>query len=59
MKKILVREILLSYTKYSEEFIIHTDDYKMKIGGLIIQNGKTVYFYSHKLITSKINYTDT
>ena len=54
IKNIVVREILLSYTNSSEEFINHTDDYKTKTGGLIIQNGKTVLFYARKLTPSKV-----
>ena len=43
-KKILGRDALLSHPNFSEEFIIHTDDSKNNIGGLMIQNGKTIVF---------------
>ena len=48
MKKILGRYVLRSYTTFSEDIIIHTDDRKMQLGVVISQNGKTVAFYSRK-----------
>ena len=36
MKKILLCEVLVSYSDFSEEFIIHTDDIKINLGGVII-----------------------
>ena len=59
MKKIVGRDILLSYLNFSEEFIIHTDAIKMQRGGVISQNGNTISFYSHKLTPIQTNYTIT
>ena len=59
MKKILGCEILLSYTNFSEMFIIHTDARKMQLGGMISQNGKPINFYSRKLTPAQMNYTTT
>ena len=44
MKKILGRDFILYYLNFSERFIINTDDSKMQLGGVIIQNGKPIYF---------------
>ena len=38
---------------------MHTDVSKTHLGGVISQNGKPIDFYSHKLTTAQINYTDT
>ena len=57
MKKILGRDFILYYLNFSERFIINTDDSKMQLGGVIIQNGKPIYFWSHKLTPDQINYT--
>ena len=57
MKKIVGRGVLLSYSNYSIHFIIHTDVRKTQLGGVVIQNGKPIPFYSCKLTPAQINYT--
>ena len=47
MKKV-GRDVLLSYTNFSEEFIIQTDSRKVNLRGVINQNGKPIAFYSQK-----------
>ena len=42
MKKIVERDFLLSYPNFSEIFIIHDNDRKMHLGGVISQNGKPI-----------------
>ena len=59
MKKILGRDVLLSYHNFSETFIIYTDASKNQPGGIISQKGITIAFYSIKLIPAQINYTTT
>ena len=56
MKKIIRCDFLLSYPNFIENFIIHTDAIKTKIGGLIIQNRYPITFYSHKLNPAQISY---
>ena len=51
--------MLLSYSSFIEEFIIHIDSSKMHLGGLISQKGKLISFYSQKQTSGKINYTTT
>ena len=58
-EKIVRRYVLLSYPNFSEDLIIHTDASKMNLGGLIIQNGKLVDFYSQNLTPAQIIYTTT
>ena len=55
MKKIVGRDILLSYPNLSEDFMIHSDDSKTNLRGIMIQNGNTIAFYSKKLIPAQIN----
>ena len=59
MKKILSRYVILSYPIFSEEFIIHIDDRKIQIGGLMSQNGDPIASYSCNISPSKIDYTAT
>ena len=56
-KKIVDRDVLLSYPTFSEEVITHTYARKMHLGGLISQNGKPILFYSRNLTPAQINYT--
>ena len=59
IKKIVGCDVLLSYPKFSETFIIHTDARNMQLGGIISQNGKPIAFHSCKLAPAQINYTTT
>ena len=59
MKKIVGRDVLISYPNFNEKFIIHANTSNTQIGGIIIQNGKPIYFYSRKLTPAQINYTTT
>ena len=59
MNKIVGRYVLLSYPTFSQEFIIHTDSRKTHLGGVVIQNGNPIEFYSHRLTSSQINYKVT
>ena len=57
LKKILGREVLLSYPNFIEIFIIHNDTRKTHIGWEMIKNGKPIAFYSRKLNPAQIHYT--
>ena len=59
MKKIVGRDVLLSYPNFSEMFIIHIETIKKQLGGVISQNGKPTAFHSCKLTSAQINYTPT
>ena len=59
MNKILSRYVLLPYPNFSEELIIHIDDRKMQIGGVMIQNGDPIAFYACNISPSQTNYTTT
>ena len=55
MNKIEGQDILLSHPNFSEEFIIHIDAIKKKLGEVIIQYGNPIDSYSHKLTHAQIN----
>jgi hypothetical protein len=46
IKKKLAHEILLQFLDFNEPFIIHADASKNQIGGVILQRGKPIAFYS-------------
>ena len=48
VRKIIGRDVPLSYPKASEIFIIHTDARKNQLGRVININGSSVAFYTHK-----------
>jgi hypothetical protein len=59
MKRILSREVLLSYPDFNETFHIHTDASHTQLGAVISQNGKPIAFYSRKLNPAQPRYTTT
>ena len=44
--QILVRDVLLAYLDFNEEFKIHTDASDFQLGAVISQNGKPMALYS-------------
>ena len=58
-KKIVGRDLIIYYPRFSEIFIIHIYAIKINLGEGIGQNEKTANFYSCKLIPEQINYTTT
>ena len=49
IKHAVSQDILLTYPDFNEQFHIHTDNSNYQLGAVIIQNGKPIAFYSHKL----------
>ena len=45
MNKIVGRYVILSYPNFSEEFIIHTDDRKIHLWGVMLQNRNPIDSY--------------
>ena len=43
-KKIVYKDVLISYPNFSEDFIIHTNTSKTHLGRVMIQNRKPSYF---------------
>ena len=59
MKKIVGRDVLLSYPDFNKEFVVHTDASKYQLSAVISQNNKPIAFYSRKLSSAQRNYTTT
>jgi cleavage and polyadenylation specificity factor subunit 1 len=59
MKKIMSKDVLLSYLDFTQMFEIHTDASKHQLGACISQNGKPIAFYSQKLSPAQTRYTTT
>ena len=59
MRKLVAREVILSYPDFSKEFEIHTDASKLQLGAVISQDGKPIAFYSRKLNPAQTRYTTT
>ena len=59
MKKIVAKEVILSYPDFNKEFEIHTDASATQLGAVISQDGKPIAFYSRKLNPAQTRYTTT
>jgi hypothetical protein len=59
MKKLIIRDVQLTYPNFNKEFIIHTDASHTQLGAVISQNGKPIAFYSRKLNLAQTRYTTT
>ena len=58
-KGFLMRDIILLYTNFSKKFISHTDASKYQLGVVIVQEGKSISFFSTKLNKAQRYYTTT
>jgi RNase H-like domain found in reverse transcriptase len=61
MKRLIAKEILLTYTNFKKPFEIHTDASKVQlgVGACISQEGRPVAFYSRKLNPAQTRCTTT
>ena len=59
MKRIIAKEVLLTYPDFNKKFIIHTDASAYQLGACISQDGKPIAFYSRKLTDAQTRYTTT
>ena len=59
MKRIISREVLLSYPDFSKPFEIHTDASHTQLGAVISQDNRPIAFYSRKLNLAQTRYTTT
>jgi len=53
----MARKVLLSYPDFTQDFHLFTDASDMQFGGVIVQQGKPISFYSRKLTPPQKNYT--
>src|SRR5210317_682756 len=59
MKKIMARQVILSYPDFSKPFEIYTDASKIQLRAVITQSNQPIAFYSRKLSKAQIRYTTT
>ena len=59
IKKVLAREVLLSYLDFNLPFEIYTDASDNQLGLVITQKERPIAFFSRKLTKSQRNYTVT
>ena len=59
VKKLIAKEVMLSFPDFNQPFEIHTDASQVQLGGVISQNGKPIAFFSRKLKDAQTRYTTT
>ena len=59
MKKIVAREVPLSYPDFNDVLEIHTDTSATQLGVVISQKSRPLAFYSRKLNPTQTRYTTT
>jgi hypothetical protein len=57
IKKIICREVMLTFPDVSKPFHIYTDASDKQLGAVITQDEKPIAFYSRKLNSSQQRYT--
>ena len=57
MKKVMSQEALLAFPDFNKPFHIYTDASDYQLGGVIMQEGKPLAFYSRKLNGAQKRYT--
>jgi len=57
MKKLISREVLLSYPNLNDLFEIHTDASATQLGTVMSQKGSPIVFYIRKLNPTQTRYT--
>ena len=57
IKSLMARQVLLHYPDFSQPFDVYTDASNYQLGGVIVQDGFPVAFYSRKLNSAQRNYT--
>ena len=53
----VVREALLSYPDFTDEFHVYADASNYQLGGVIMQKGRPLAFYTRKLNKAQSKYT--
>ena len=53
------RAVTLAYPDFNHEFEVYTDSSDKQLGGVIVQKGRPLAFYSRKLRGPQLNYTVT
>ena len=59
MKRVISKDILLTYPDFNKPFEIYTDASHTQLGAVITQDNKPIAFYSRKLQSAQTRYTTT
>ena len=59
IKEVVSRAVTLAYPNFNEVFEVYTDSSDKQLGGVIVQKGRPLAFYSRKLRGPQLNYTVT
>ena len=59
IKQVVTHNTLLIYPYFNKRFYIHMNASYLQLGAVIIQDGKPIAFYSHKLTGPKTRYKVT
>ena len=57
MKQLVARDVLLAYPQFDKPFQVYTDASDLQLGGVIMQEGRPLAYYSRKLNSAQKNYT--
>ena len=56
-KEMITSKVKLAFPYFSKPFHLYTDISDIKLGATLVQNGKSLRFYTRKLNDSQVNYT--
>ena len=59
IKKVVARDIILTYPDYSASFEIYTDSSSRQMGAIIVQNNRPIALFSRKLSETQMKYSVT
>ena len=57
IKRLVAQEAILAYPDFSKEFHVYTDASDTQLGGVIMQEGKPLAFYTRKLNPAQAKYS--
>ena len=57
IKRIMALKVLLSYPDFTKDFHLYCDASDIQLGGVIVQEGKPISYYSRKHMPPQKNYT--